>query len=132
MSYKNKYLKYKMKYLNGGAFPEDRPILDIFKQYFQDEKKMTVEEAFKFLLELKYNKKKDKSYDDKGLTNPIIIGDYVYRVGGTRSYSIYYRPKLGSETVESIANEADDSKSSFSMSDLPQYKAIYTVRSDGW
>ena len=131
MSYKNKYLKYKMKYLNGGTCEEKISKLDIFKNFFQSNHKMDINTALQFLLNLDYYKR-NPDFDDKGLTNPIIIGDYVFRVWGIRSYSIYVRPKTDCDTSESIAKEADTSTTSFSMSQLPKFESIYHYSPDGW
>jgi hypothetical protein len=105
--------------------------LNIFKDYFKFNHDMDINQALQFLLNLDYYKR-NPDFHDKGLTNPIIIGNYVFRVWGIRSYSIYVRPKTDCDTPESIAEEADVSSTSFSMSQLAEYESIYHFSPDGW
>jgi hypothetical protein len=100
--------------------------LDIFENYMND-KFLNLFEAFIFLLNLNYNKKSNKNYDDKGLSNPIIIDKYVYKASGTRSYCLYVRLKEESDTNDTIKLELLDDTIKLNL-----YKCIYKYSPDGW
>jgi hypothetical protein len=67
-------------------------LYDIFMNHMNG-KFQNFEKAFEFLLNINYYKKIAKhnntTYDDKNLTNPLIIDNYVFIAHGCRSYGLY-------------------------------------------
>ena len=106
---------------------------DIFMNYM-DNKFVNFEQSFKFLLNLNYYKKisinNNKLYDDKNLTNPLIIDNYIFFAHGTRSYHLYVGIKKEDDTLESITKLIEHPK--FNISQLPTYISIYSFTPDGW
>jgi hypothetical protein len=106
MSFEQKYLKYKAKYLElknqiGGDAKSDVTA-------FAKEKGMSLNDFHTFLMNIDYYKKKDPKYDDKGLHNPMIIGNYVVRAIGHRTdLELQVRPKEESDTPEALISMAD-------------------------
>ena len=106
MSFEQKYIKYKSKYLElknqiGGDGKAD--VTD-----FAKEKGMSLTEFHKFLMNVKYYKTKNSSYDDKGIHNPMIIGNYVVRAIGHRTeLNLQVRPKEATDTPEALIAMAD-------------------------
>ena len=109
--FKQKYLKYKSKYLElknqiGGDGKADVTA-------FAGEKGMSLTEFHNFLINVSYYKKNKSAYDDKGIHNPMIIGNYVVRSIGGRSghtgidYSLQVRPKEKTDTPEALIRMAD-------------------------
>lgn len=108
-------------------------LCDIFITHMNNKFK-NFEEAFKFLLNINYYKKiaklDNKIYDDKNLTNPLIIDDYVFIAHGCRSYGLYVGIKKIDDTVESLVKIIQ--QPNFTMSQFPKYKCIYSFSPDGW
>ena len=109
MNFEKKYLKYKTKYLELKNQIGGDPISDILE--FAREKNMTVDEFHKFIINVNYYKKKIPDYDDKGIHNPMIIGNYVVKAIGHRGQlNLEARPKLETDTSEAMmamANVSD-------------------------
>jgi hypothetical protein len=101
MSFEQKYLKYKSKYLElknqiGGDGKADVTA-------FAKEKDMSLTEFHEFLINVNYRKKQNPSYDDKSLHNPMIIGNYVVRAIGHRTeLNLEVRPKEATDTPEAL------------------------------
>jgi hypothetical protein len=106
MNYEQKYLKYKAKYLElknqiGGGAKEDVTA-------FAKEKGMSLVEFHEFLIAVNYYKKQNSKYDDKGIHNPMIIGDYVVRAIGHRTDLVLQaRPKVATDTPEALLAMSD-------------------------
>jgi hypothetical protein len=101
MSFEQKYLKYKSKYLElknqiGGDGKEDVTA-------FAKEKGMSLNDFHEFLISVNYHKKQNPSYDDKGLHNPMVIGNYVVLAIGHRTeLNLQVRPKEATDTPEAL------------------------------
>jgi hypothetical protein len=106
MSFEQKYLKYKTKYLElkkqiGGDGKSDVTA-------FAKEKGMSYTQFHEFLMNVNYYKKQNPAYDNKGLHNPMIIGNYVVRAIGHRSnLELQVRPKEATDTPEALIKMAD-------------------------
>ena len=75
---------------------------------FAKEKGMSLVEFHEFLINVNYHKKQNSKYDDKGLHNPMIIGDYVVRAIGHRTDLVLQtRPKVATDTPEALLAMAD-------------------------
>lgn len=104
MSFKQKYVKYKTKYLElqnqiGGDIKDD---IKQKIEAFAKEKNMSFAEFLIFLMNVNFKKKNDLNYDDKGINNPMIIDNYVVKIIGSRYYSLKARPKLEADTPETL------------------------------
>jgi hypothetical protein len=112
---------------------DKQSLRDVFMDHLKD-KFETFEDGFMFLLNLNYYKKKAKAentvYDDKGLTNPFIVDNYVFIVNGCRSYHLYVGVKKDDDTVESLSEIIQQPR--FSMSQFPTYQNIHSYAPDGW
>jgi hypothetical protein len=110
MSFEQKYLKYKSKYLELKNQIGGDPTGDITA--FAKEKKMSLDDFHTFIINVNYYKKKNPKYDNKGINNPMIIGNYVVRAIGHRTgLSLQARPKVDTDTTEALitmANVTDD------------------------
>jgi len=74
---------------------------------FAAEKGMSSNDAFSYILNVNYYKKKDPAYDTKGMSNPMIIGNYVYKNVGHRDYYLQARKKLETDTPDALIKMAD-------------------------
>ena len=106
MSFEQKYLKYKSKYLElknqiGGDGKADVTA-------FAKEKSMSLTEFHEFLINVNYYKKQNSAYDDKGIHNPMIIGNYIVRAIGHRTdLELQVRPKEETDTPEALIKMTD-------------------------
>jgi hypothetical protein len=106
MSFEQKYLKYKQKYLElknqiGGDGKADVTA-------FAAEKGMSLNDFHTFLMNVNYYKNKNPAYDNKGCHNPMIIGNYVVRAIGHRSdLELQVRPKEATDTPDAVIKMAD-------------------------
>jgi hypothetical protein len=93
----------------GGGLKEDAT--QAFKTYATS-KGLTFDEAFSKILNCSYYEKKDPSYNTMGLSNPCVIGDFVFRGYGSRDYVLQARLKTDSDTPDALkvmrANVARD------------------------
>ena len=61
-----------------------------------------------FLITVNYRKKLNPGYDDKGIHNPMIIGNYIVRAIGHRTnVELQVRPKEETDTPEALIKMAD-------------------------
>ena len=75
---------------------------------FAKEKSMSLTEFHKFLINVNYYKKQNSAYDNKGIHNPMIIGNYIVRAIGHRSdLVLQVKPKEETDTPEALIKMAD-------------------------
>ena len=111
MSFEQKYLKYKTKYIELKNQIGGDPTSDI-TAFAKNIKGMSLEELHLFMMNVNYYKKNNTTYNDKGINNPMIIGNYVVRAVGHRTdLQLQARPKMKTDTPEALiamANVTDN------------------------
>ena len=80
-------------------------------------------EGFEFMLNVNYWLSINKEYDTKGISNPMILDDYVFKVNGCRSYGLYVKKFEKDDNEETLAKEIKDNT---------KYEKIYHYAPDGW
>ena len=88
----------------GGGLREDAMLT--FDNYAK-EHNINNYDLFQDILSVNYYLKKSPGYNSKGLSNPMIIGNFVFRCIGHRDYYLEARPKTDMDTPEALKQMAD-------------------------
>jgi hypothetical protein len=101
---------------------------DIIKEIesFAKTKDMSFDDFLIFLMNVNFYKKKNPNYDDKGIYHPMIIGNHVVKIIGTRYYSLKARPKLVTDTPEALIDMANIDEANIDKTNESNYITIFS------